>query len=189
MNITAEYLKKAINGEASAAEMYLHYSKIAKDEGYMNIARLFNALDQAERVHIKNHRQALGNTVHDPVISPHENSSTMENLKTALAGETWEFRKMYPSFIRAIKTEMKEEYAKVGRLSMLWASMVERRHARLLKAALKDIKAGRDFQISDIYVCRVCGNLESGDEPDDACPVCGHDKMFYRPVTGSKEVK
>ncbi len=188
MEKTAEYLKKAITGESNAAIMYSKFAEVASNDGYSNIAYLFTALEQAERIHIKNHKQALGDHNYKPEEGTIDIGTTQENLRTAFAGESYEYKKMYPSFIRAIKSETKTEYGKVGRLSMQWAAMVEKVHADTLKKALKNIKSGKDFNITNIYMCRVCGNLLIGnEEPDSVCPVCGHDHMFYKLVIRKNE--
>jgi len=179
----AEYLKKAINGESNAVKMYLKFSKTAKDQGFNKVAYLFMALRDAETIHIKNHMKALGDEKYTPEEGNFQTGSTEENLLTAIEGETYEYKKMYPRFLKAIKPETKTEDGRIAELSMLWALKTEKTHAKLLKAALKYIMRGEDFNTDGIHVCRVCGNLFSGKEaPTEVCPVCGHDAQFYNRV-------
>jgi len=179
----AEYLKKAITGETNATKMYLKFSEIAKEQGFNKTAYLFMALRDAETIHIKNHLKALGDEKYTPEKGNFKTGSTEENLITAIEGETYEYKKMYPEFLKAIKSEIKTEYGRIAELSMLWALKTEKTHAKLLKAALKYIKRAEDFDTDGIHVCRVCGNLFSGKEaPGDVCPVCGHDAQFYNRV-------
>ena len=180
MKYSIEYLKESIIGETNASKMYEIFSKIAKQEGFKNVAYLFYTLKKAELIHIRNHEKALGDpnfTFSDEKI---EAGTTIENLKTAFEGETFEYKKMYPKFLKAIKKETKEEFAKVAQLSMIWAKKVEKTHAKLLKNAIKFIKSGKDFDSKNLYLCTVCGNIVSSDShPEDVCPICGHDHQFY----------
>ena len=91
--------------------------------------------------------------------------TTMDNLKDAIAGETYEFEKMYPAFI--------EEAKKEGDNKALWsfevANKVEITHAGLFEKALQEIGKNREV---DYYVCSVCGHTHEG-KPESNCPVCG----------------
>ena len=91
--------------------------------------------------------------------------TTMNNLKDAISGETYEFTKMYPEFIEDAKKE--------GDKRALWsfevANKVERIHAALFEKALNEI--GQNEEV-DYHVCSVCGYTLEG-EPQGNCPICG----------------
>ena len=53
-----------------------------------------------------------------------------------------------------------------------YALMVEEVHAKLYQLAIKAAEQGKDLEVSQIYLCPVCGNIEFG-EPKENCPVCG----------------
>lgn len=53
---------------------------------------MFRAAADAETVHAKNHLRVMGGV-----------GKTIDNLKSAIAGETHEFTEMYPKFIEDIK--------------------------------------------------------------------------------------
>jgi len=153
MEKSREALKILIKGESEAAEMYDSFSLKAAEEGWKNIAALFKALSQAERIHIKNHLNALGEDFTAETVEV-ASQSTADNLIRAIEGETEESRKLYPRLIRDIKSETKSEYGKVARLSMTWARKVEKEHARLLKKAAKALSKGRDLEVTNIYLAR-----------------------------------
>ena len=134
LNNTSEYLKKAISGETNASIQYAKYSEIAQDEGFINIALLFKSLEQAEKIHNNNHKNALGED-YSPEILTFETGNTLDNLKNSKKTEDYEYKKMYPGFIRAIRTETKIQYGRVAKLSMEWALKVEKVHSRLLRRA------------------------------------------------------
>ena len=171
-------LKQSIDGESTAVSMYSDFASKADEENLPKIANLFRSLAKAERVHIKNHKSALKQPDYEAVLDDYSVGSTIDNLKAAIEGETYEFKKMYPRFFKDIKKEQHTEYGKVAMLSMQWSSSVEANHAKLLKLALKLLQNGEDFDTSNIYVCKVCGNVEI-DKPTKACSVCGHDVTFF----------
>ncbi|MGA2939505.1 MAG: rubrerythrin family protein [Syntrophobacteraceae bacterium] len=147
-------LLQAFAGESQANRKYLAFAKQAEKEGYPQAARLFRAAAEAETVHALAHLRALGNI-----------GTTEENLKAALAGETFEFTEMYPPMIR----QAEEEGHDAARRSFAYANSVEIQHALLYQQALDQMGALKE---TDYYVCSVCGHT-CADGPPDACPVCG----------------
>jgi rubrerythrin len=52
-----------------------------------------------------------------------------------------------------------------------YAPAAEEVHARLYALALEAVKQGKDLQVSEFYLCPVCGYIELG-APPEKCPVC-----------------
>ncbi|MBI4795582.1 MAG: rubrerythrin family protein, partial [Deltaproteobacteria bacterium] len=98
MTKTEQNLMEAFAGESQANRKYLAFAKQAEKEGYSQIAKLFRAAAEAETVHAHAHLRALGGI-----------QSTAENLKSAISGETHEFKNMYPGMIAAAKEEGHKE--------------------------------------------------------------------------------
>jgi rubrerythrin len=147
-------LKAAFTGESMANRTYLAFAKKADEEGYHQIAKLFRAAAAAETIHALNHFQRMGGI-----------GTTMDNLKDAINGETYEFTKMYPEFIE----EAKKEDDKRALWSFEVANKVEKIHAGLYEKALSEIGMNEEV---DYYVCNVCGYTMEG-EPHGSCPICG----------------
>lgn len=181
MKKTEKYLKEAMDGEHNAIRKYSKYADVAEDEGLPNIAYLFRALIEGEKIHLKNHRNALGQE-YTPKDEEFKIGSTLDNLKEAMGGETYEYDEMYPGFMDAIEKELKSEYAQVAELSFKWAKDVELTHAEILEQAKKSLEKGNDFTSEQLWVCKVCGNLVIGGKPAEICPVCKHDAQFYKEV-------
>jgi rubrerythrin len=182
---TKKSLEEAITAESKAITKYRAYAEKALEEGFPNVAYLFKALIQAEEFHNRNHGNAL-KLVSEQKFSLPESfeiqvGSTLENVLDSIEAEHWEGKKMYPGFIKNIRSELKEENAKVARLSFSWAEEVELGHEQALKIAQKAVENGQDLDVGTIYVCRVCGNLVF-DTLEDFCSVCGHDKRFYMKI-------
>ncbi len=177
-------LKILIEGEANAVKIYEEFSVIARKENFNNVGLFFSTLAKAERIHIKNHQNALQEKYSPEVISSIEPGSTIDNIRTALSGEEEESRKLYPGLLKSIRSECRSEYGKVARLSLSWARLAEKEHANLLKKALKAVSAGKDMDVENIYFCQVCGNIVLDQLAGKECKVCGHDAKFFKKVNG-----
>ena len=167
MTKTDENLKAAFAGEAQANRLYLAFAQNAEEEGFIQVAKLFKAAAEAETIHALNHVRITGQV-----------NSTIDNLGTAISGESHEFKKMYPEFLTAAK----DENNKQATWSFNVASKVEQVHANLFKKAIDALKNKRSMENIDYYVCGVCGNTVEG-PPFDKCPICGSPKeKFFKPA-------
>jgi rubrerythrin len=150
---TEKNLREAFAGESQANRKYLAFGKKADQEGFKQVAKLFRAAAEAETVHAHAHLRALGGI-----------RSTKENVQEAIAGETHEFKKMYPEML----AKAKEEGQKQAEISFDYANQVEKIHAALYENAMANL--GKNKEV-DYYVCPVCGNTVEGKAPD-SCPIC-----------------
>ena len=162
MSKTEQNLNDAFAGESQANRKYLAFAKKADKDGYPQVARLFRAVAEAETVHAHAHLKALGGI-----------KDTAENLKEAIAGETHEFKNMYPDMIEAARTEGLKDAER----SFTYANEVEKVHASLYQKALDNLDNSEE---ADYYVCSVCG-YTCENEPPEACPVCkAKSKAFFK---------
>jgi rubrerythrin len=165
MPTTLENLKVAFAGESQANRKYLAFAKKAEKEGYPQIARLFRAAADAETTHALAHLANMGGV-----------GSTLENLREAVAGETYEFTEMYPPMVEQAVAEQHRAKAMLD-----FANRVEKVHAGLFRQALAALESGQDLSQMDVYVCPVCGDVEFG-LPPEKCPVCGAPRARFEKV-------
>lgn len=156
MSKTQEDLLAAFAGESQANRKYLAFAEAAEKEGKTNLAKLFRAVAEGETVHALKHFNVLGGV-----------KGSVENLKAAIAGETYEISEMYPAFI----ADAEVEGDKGAEMSFTRANEVEKTHQQKFTAALGKIEAGEDLEENEYHVCSICGNLFAGEVPD-RCPVC-----------------
>jgi len=165
MPTTQENLAVAFAGESQANRKYLAFAQAAEKEGYAQIARLFRAAADAETLHAHAHLRNMGGV-----------GSTLENLKAAVAGETYEYTEMYPPMVEQAKAEGHRARTMLG-----FANEAEKVHARLFAEALAALQAGKDLSKMDVYLCPVCGDVEFG-EPPEKCPICGAPASRYQKI-------
>jgi len=94
MSITLKNLESALAGESMAHIKYRYFAKIAREEGFEDVAKHFEETANQEIKHAWGHLELL-------IGKP----STKECLEKAIEGETYEFTTMYPDFQRAAELE------------------------------------------------------------------------------------
>ena len=102
-------LKEAFAGESQANRRYLYFAQKADIEGYPDISTLFRSIAEGETGHAFGHFDYLaevGGPVIDEAVGP-----TEDNLRSAIAGETYEYTEMYPGFSRTARDEGFDEIA------------------------------------------------------------------------------
>jgi len=161
---TNDNLKEAFAGESQANRKYLAFAKKAEQDGFPQVAKLFRAAAAAETIHAHAHFRVMGGV-----------EGTEENLQTAILGEGFEFKEMYPKFL----SEAESEGNKPAVYSFKNALAVEEIHHGLYSKALEAVKSGSDMPETKIFVCAVCGNTVEGSAPDK-CPVCGASREQFK---------
>ncbi|MBI4737236.1 MAG: rubrerythrin [candidate division NC10 bacterium] len=104
-----ENLKEAFAGESQANRRYLYFARQADVEGYPDVAGLFRDTGEGETGHAHGHLDFL-KEVGDPVTGI-PIGTTVQNLKSAVEGETYEYTQMYPGFAKTAREEGFEELA------------------------------------------------------------------------------
>jgi len=161
MEKTLKNLMDAFAGESQANRKYTAFAKKAEAEGKINAAKLFRAAADAETLHALKHFEVAGKI-----------GSTADNLKAAVEGETYEFKDMYPEFLKDAEAEGNKAAVSTFTLAM----KAEEVHARLYQEALENIDNTEEVFY---YLCPVCGNIEKS--VPEKCFICG--------VPGEKFIK
>lgn len=164
---TLANLMEAYNGETNASAKYLEYAKKADEEGYGKVASLFRAAAKAEAVHIANHAEVIkkmGGTPKAEIKLP-PIKSTEENLKEAVAGESYERDTMYADFmIEARRTGNKDALRTFN-----FAKIAEAEHAKLYTEAITNLDKWKGEKTT-FYVCPTCGFTTTNPNLEK-CPV------------------
>ncbi len=127
---TEENLKAAFAGESQANRRYLYFAQKADIEGCNDVAAVFRSTAEGETGHAHGPLQYLEETG-DPAtgepIGP-----TPDNLKAAIASETYEYTDMYPGMARTAREEGFDEIADWFQT----LAKAEKNHADRFKKAL-----------------------------------------------------
>ena len=188
MESTIKNLTKAFIGESQARNRYTFYAKIAKKEGFEQVAEIFLITADNEREHAswlfklinelkKKSKEAL-DEIKVAAVAPTILGNTAENLRAAIAGENYECTKMYPEFADIAKKEGFPEIA--GRMRAI--ATAEKHHEERYKKILKEVEAEAVFKKDKkvYWSCRECGYTHFGNEAPEKCPSCDHERSFYQ---------
>jgi len=188
MNQTIQNLTKAFIGESQARNRYTFYAKIARQEGFEQIAEILLATADNEKEHAKrlfehiNELKKKSDESLDEIsvdaLAPTIYGTTAENLKAAIAGEHYEYSQMYPEFADVAEKEGFPGIAKRLRAIAIAEKHHEERYIKLLKV----VEAGTVFKKEKEvwWVCLECGYIHFGKEPPEICPACNHPRSFYQ---------
>lgn len=138
MSITIKNLESALAGESQAHIKYRYFAKMARAEGFEEVAKHFEHTADQELLHAWGHLELL-------VGKP----TTKECLEMAIEGETYEFTTMYPEFLAGAQNEQeiaeyKEQIAESKEHAEQFAEVLakaEKRFAALAKVEKRHAEA------------------------------------------------
>lgn len=176
---TEKNLLKSFAGESQARNRYMYFAKKAREEGYEQIAALFEETARQEETHAKTFFKFLeGGMVEITATYPAGViGTTAENLKAAAEGENEEWTLLYKEFGEIAE---KEGFKKIATAYKLIASVEKEHEARYLKL-LKNIEEGKVFENDEetVWVCRKCGYHHKGKKALKNCPCCEHPQAYF----------
>jgi len=176
---TEQNLLKAFAGESQAKNRYEFAAKVAKEEGYEQIAGIFLETALQEQQHAKRFFNFLeGGMVEITASYPAgKTADTKENLVNAAAGEHEEWNILYPEFAKVAE---KEGFKNISTAFKAIASAEkghEDRYRKLLENVMKNKVFGRDEKV--FWYCRKCGYIHFGTRPLKNCPACLHSESYF----------
>jgi len=176
---TEKNLLKAFAGESQARKRYMFAAKVARKEGFEQIAAIFEETAENEQVHAKTFFKFLeGGMVEITASYPAGKiGSTIENLHEAAEGEHEEWTDLYPEFERIAREEGFKEIA----VAFKMIAKVEAEHEKRFKKLLQNIESDEVFQKQEKvrWKCRKCGYIHEGTKALENCPACQHPKSFF----------
>ena len=143
MSITIKNLEAALAGESQAHIKYRYFAKIARAEGFEDVAKHFEHTADQELLHAWGHLELL-------VGKP----TTKECLEKAIAGETEEFTHMYPTMLKeaieegntAAAAEAEEQIAESKEHAAQFAQVLAKAEKRFAALAKVEQRHARAYQ-------------------------------------------
>ncbi len=96
-------LQDAFAGESQANRRYLYFAQKADVEGYNDVSSVFRSTAEGETGHAHGHLEFL-EECGDPATGM-AIGGTVDNLKSAIEGETHEYTDMYPAMAKTARDE------------------------------------------------------------------------------------
>jgi rubrerythrin len=175
---TEQNLLKAFAGESQARNRYEFFVRVAKNEGYEQIAAIFQETANNEKEHAKRFFKFLeGGMVEITASYPAGKiGTTKENLKAAAEGEHEEWTILYPQFAEIASKEGFPEVVTAFKM----IAKVEAEHERRYLKLLQNISEAKVFMKSGKvwWKCMNCGYVYEGEKALENCPACLHPRPF-----------
>lgn len=182
---TSENLLKAFAGESQARNRYNFAAKIARKQGYEQIANIFMETAENERIHGKTFLRHLINngckgdeiTITATYPAALDEEDTIANLEWAAAGEKEEWTDLYPMFAEVAEDEGFSDIATTFRM----IAKVEAKHEIRFRKLIDNIKNQRVFKREGkvFWKCLECGYIHEGETPPAVCPSCKHPLDYF----------
>lgn len=165
---TEANLMAAFAGESQARNKYTYYAAKAKQDGYMQIAAIFEETADNERAHAEIWFKLLHNGL----------GATVDNLKDGAAGEHYEWEDMYAGFA---KTAREEGFDQIAAL-FDGVAKIEKEHEKRYLKLVQNLENGLVFSRDGdrIWQCRNCGHIVIGKAAPQVCPVCAHAQSYFQ---------
>jgi len=176
---TEQNLLKAFAGESQARNRYTFFANQAREEGYVQIQRIFEETAANEKEHAEVFFKHLQGGMVE-IIAEYPAGvigNTAENLLEAAKGEKLEWGTLYPDFEKTAREEGFKDIAE----SFEEIAEVEEEHEKRYRKLLANVKNDKVFK-RDVEVewhCLNCGYIHHGKEAPEECPACKHSRAYY----------
>ena len=163
---TEKNLMAAFGGESQARNKYTYFASIARQEGYEQIAAIFEETANNEKEHAELWFKELNLL-----------GTVKENLLSAAEGERYEWTDMYRQFAQ----EAEEEGFTALAARFRAVAEIEKTHEERFRKLLENVEMQRVFEKSEeaMWICRNCGHIVMGKKAPEMCPVCRHPKAYF----------
>ena len=176
---TERNLMMAFAGESQARNRYTYFASQARNDGYIQIAQVFEETANQEKEHAKRFfKQLKGGEVKIECAFPAGIvGTTAQNLLAAADGERHEWSQLYPGFADTARAEGFKAAASI--FDMI--SVAEKQHDRRYRGLLENVEKGLVFQRSQPvrWRCLNCGYVHEGPEAPAACAACAHPQAYF----------
>ncbi|MDR3001094.1 MAG: rubrerythrin family protein [Fibromonadaceae bacterium] len=176
---TEKNLLTAFAGESQARNRYTFWAGVARKEGLVQIASIFEETANQEKEHAKRFWSFLqGGPVEITAAYPAGMScTTLENLDAAAHGEEEEWKEIYPKFAQIARDEGFNDIAAC--FDMI--SVAEKQHGKRYRDLYNNLKDGKVFKKDGkiVWRCINCGFLHEAEIAPKLCPACLHPQAYF----------
>ena len=176
---TEQNLRAAFAGESQARNRYTMAAKIAKKEGFEQIGAIFMETADNELEHAKVFFRQLegGEATFTAGYPAGVVGGTLEQLKSAAAGERMEWTTLYTGFGDVADQEGFKDASRAFKKIAEVEKWHERRYNKLIEA----VQAATVFKKPQtvLWKCRNCGRVIEAAEAPEICPSCDHPRAYF----------
>jgi rubrerythrin len=182
---TEKNLVTAFVGESQARNKYTFFAVKAREDGFHQIAAIFEETASQEKEHAQRLFKLLegGEVTLTGSFHAGKVGTTAENLQAAADGEDYEWKTMYPEFA---KTAKDEGFSAVATIFESIAK-AERRHSERYLKLRANVVADKVFHKDEtvLWVCSNCGYIFEGTDAPKMCPACAQPQAYFQVLVDS----
>ena len=176
---TERNLLMAFAGESQARNRYTFFGSQARNDGFMQIAAIFEETANQEKEHAKRFFKFLqgGEVKIECAFPAGIVATTAENLLASADGEHEEWSIVYPGFAAVAR----EEGLPAVAVMFEKIAVAEKQHERRFRGLLEALQNGRTFHRAQPvqWRCLNCGYVHEGPDAPAACPACAHPQAYF----------
>jgi rubrerythrin len=176
---TAKNLLTSFAGESQARNRYTYFARRAHEEGFVQIADIFEETAGQECEHALRFFKFFNGGEMEITWSFPAGvvKTTFENLLAAADGERYEHTQMYPGFAQIARDEGFQRAADTWQA----ISVSEKQHEKRYRELAANLAADRVFAREEevVWRCRNCGYLHTGKAAPDKCPACVKPRGYF----------
>jgi rubrerythrin len=178
-SLTAKNLLAAFAGESQARNRYTYFARRAAEEGFAQIADIFEETANQECEHaLRFFKFFNGGELEITASYPSGViGDTHSNLVAAADGERFEHTELYPGFAQIAEEEGFARAADTWHAISVSEKQHEKRYRELAANLLADRAFARDQEM--VWRCRNCGYLHMGDTAPEKCPACVKPQGYF----------
>ena len=176
---TAKNLLGSFAGESQARNRYTYFARQAADEGYIQIADIFEETAGHECEHalrffkfFNGGELEISGSFPAGVIG-----ATYDNLLASADGERFEHSELYPGFARIARAEGFDRAADSWDAMRLSENQHVNRYRELAANLLGEQVFCRNHET--VWRCRNCGYLHTGEAAPEKCPACVKPQSYF----------
>lgn len=158
----------AYAGESQARTKYVYYAEKARQDGYQQIAEIFDETAKQETAHAKLWIEFLRNGLPE----------TKDALEDAAGGEHFEWTQMYAKFASVAREEG------FDRIAFLFEAVadIEKMHEERFRKLIDNMNGNTVFSRDDdaVWICSNCGHVYIGKAAPQQCPVCSKPQAYFK---------
>ena len=164
---TEKKLEMAFAGESQARNKYTYFAMKAREEGYEQIAEIFEETARNEQEHAYLWFKHLHNGV----------PTTSECLKMAAEGENYEWTEMYAEMAKVAR---EEGFMRIA-AQMDMVAKIEKSHEERYTTLKNNVDTEKVFAKDEkvTWICDICGYEHTAEKAPGACPLCGYSKAHF----------
>lgn len=182
-NKTKEVLLSSFIKKCKTRNSYSFFADVARDEGFENIAKIFEKFSNQEKEHARilfNFLKGQGKIKIDQDFEIPANNNTLQNLRDAYGDEDYGYNIWYPNCAKISNEGGSDELTSI----FVNIANAEKYHSEVFKSLIEKMEKKAFFRSATrkMWRCEACGCMFIGAVAPSICYFCDKSQDYFRIV-------